>query len=54
MVVNPNRTSASSFVMTDSIASLSWVHDVSALLAQTLPWVELRQWNMLPDRSTTR
>ena len=54
MVVNPKRTCASSCVMTVSMASFSVDHDVSALLATDVAGVALRQWNMLPDRSTTR
>ena len=53
MVVNPKRTCPSSCVITDSMAFFNVDHDVSALLGQTF-WVALRQWNMLPDRSTTR
>src|SRR6476646_6490324 len=39
--------------MTDSMAVCSVDHDVSVLVGHT-HWLELRQWNMLPDRSTTR
>ena len=53
IVVNPKRTCPSSWVSNPSIAVCSVDHDVSVLVGQT-HWLVVRQWNMLPDRSTTR
>src|SRR5690348_15176140 len=53
IVVNPKRTCPSSCVSNPSIAVCSVDHDVSVLVGQT-HWLVVRQWNMLPDRSTTR
>jgi hypothetical protein len=53
IVVNPKRTCESSCVMTVSIALLSLDQEVSTVLEQTSS-LEVRQWYMLPDRSTTR
>jgi hypothetical protein len=53
IVVKPKRTSFSSCITTVWIAVLSLLQDVSVLVGQTSSLV-VRQWNMLPDRSTTR
>ena len=53
IVVKPKRTLVSSCITTVWIAVLSLLQDVSVLVEQTSSLV-LRQWNMLPDRSTIR
>src|SRR5579884_857321 len=54
-VVNPNRTCASSVGSTPSIALRRLVQEVLFMSEQTASPVEpVRQWNMLPDRSTSR
>src|SRR6185312_113662 len=52
-VVKPNRTFESSVLITDSIAVFSVYQAVSFWLSQT-GFEESRQWNMLPERSTSR
>src|SRR3954470_18024287 len=54
-VMNPNRTWPSSWVITDSMALFSLDQAVLVRSEQTgSPVLPLRQWNMLPDRSTSR
>ncbi len=54
-VVNPNRTWESSVGSTLSIALRRFVQEVLLGSEQTASPVEpLRQWNMLPERSTSR
>src|SRR3569623_3655746 len=54
-VWNPKRTWASSWVITDSTAVFRFDQLVFAMSAQTAsPVLPVRQWNMLPDRSTSR
>src|SRR4051812_47648719 len=54
-VMNPNRTWPSSWVITDSMALLSLDQAVFVRSEQRAsPVLPLRQWNMLPDRSTRR
>src|SRR5438552_3237108 len=54
-VMKPKRTCASSWVITASIAPLSLDQAVLVRSEQTAsPVLPLRQWNMLPDRSTSR
>jgi hypothetical protein len=53
IVVKPKRTSAWSCITTVWMASLSLVQAVSVLSVQTSSPPTM-QWNMLPDRSTTR
>src|SRR5262249_3934235 len=54
-VVNPKRTCEASVGSTCSMAFLRCVQEVLWGSSQmTLPVLPLRQWNMLPDRSTSR
>src|SRR5205085_2791638 len=53
IVVKPKRTFESSVLITDSIAVFSVYQEVSVWVSQT-GFEERRQWNMLPERSTSR
>ena len=53
IVVKPNRTWESSGLITDSIAVFSVYHELFFWSSQT-GFDESRQWNMLPERSTSR
>ena len=51
--MNPKRTCESSDEITDSIAIFSLYQEVFVMSEQT-GFDESRQWNMLPERSTSR